>query len=204
MIEKPVNFYEMYRSLKIYFATTNRNKADEAGKILKDFDIELKMLPGEKREIQSERLEEIAGFSALEIAKTRNVHVITEDSGLFVKALNGFPGPYSAYIFKTIGCRGILDLMEDRIDRGAEFQAVVAYCEPSREPMYFLGVVKGNISREIRGDSGFGFDPVFVPLESDGRTFAQMILNEKNMYSHRARAFRRFGEWFQEFQRSLK
>jgi len=190
--------------LKIYFATTNKNKLEEARKILSDFDIELDMLPERKREIQSEKLEEIAEVSAREIAEALKINVVTEDSGLFVQDLNGFPGPYSAYAFKTIGCRGILDLMRDRINRGAKFEAVVAYCGAMQTAKSFVGVVEGNLSREARGRSGFGFDPIFIPSEGDARTFAEMPLEKKNLYSHRARAFRKFGEWFQDYRRSLK
>ena len=192
------------RGLRIYFVTTNTSKLEEARKALSEFDIELEMLPQRKSEIQSEKLEEIAEAAAKEIAKSLKVQVVTEDSGLFIHVLNGFPGPYSAYVFKTIGCRGILDLMRDRADRKAEFKAVVAYCGPVQEPRSFVGVVEGKLAREARGTSGFGFDPIFVPLEGDGRTFAEMTLDSKNLYSHRARAFRKFGEWFQSFQRSLK
>jgi len=190
--------------LRIHFATTNKNKLEEANRMLREYDIELEMLPEKKREIQSDKLEEIAEISAKEIAKELQVKVVTEDSGLFIQALRGFPGPYSAYAFKTIGCKGILDLMRDQVNRRARFMAVVAYCESTQSPRCFSGVVEGNLSGEVKGTSGFGFDPIFVPSEGDGRTFAEMTLKEKNMYSHRSRAFREFGEWFQENQRSLK
>jgi XTP/dITP diphosphohydrolase len=202
--KKLQNLSEEKPSLRIYFATTNKNKLDEAKKILNNFDIELEMLPEKKREIQSDRLEEIAEVSAREIAETLKIHVVTEDSGMFVQDLNGFPGPYSAYTFKTIGCRGILDLMRDRMDRTARFEAVVAYCGWMQTAKSFVGFVQGNLSREARGKNGFGFDPIFIPSEGDGRTFAEMPLEKKNLYSHRARAFRKFGEWFQSHRRSLK
>jgi XTP/dITP diphosphohydrolase len=190
--------------LKIYFATTNENKLQEARNVLSDLDIQLEMLPEKKREIQSEKIEEIAETSALEIAKILKIQVVTEDSGLFIQALNDFPGPYSAYTFKTIGCTGVLNLMRDRVDRRARFRAVVAYCEPTQTPKCFVGVVEGSLSQETKGASGFGFDPIFIPSEGDGRTFAQMTREEKNLYSHRARAFRKFAEWFKDHQRSLK
>lgn len=190
--------------MKISFATTNEHKLEEARKILAGCGIDLEMLPKKKREIQSDKLEEIAEVAALEIAKSLGIRVVTEDSGLFVRALKDFPGPYSAYTYDTIGCEGILDLMRNKTDRRAKFKAVVAYCEPSLLPRSFVGVLEGNITPEARGMRGFGFDPIFVPSECDGRTFAEMTQQEKNEYSHRARAFRNFGEWFQEYQRSLK
>jgi len=59
-----------------------------------------------------------------------------------------------------------------------------------------VGKVKGKICSELRGDAGFGYDPIFVPSEGDGRTFAEMNLTEKNMYSHRARALNLFAKWY--------
>jgi len=194
----------MVYSLKICFATTNKHKLEEARKILAGYGIDLEMVPEKKREIQSEKLEEIAEVAALEIAESLGIRVVTEDSGLFIQALNNFPGPYSAYTHDTIGCEGILDLMRNKTNRRAKFRAVVAYCESTQMPRSFIGIVEGNIAPKARGIQGFGFDPIFVPTEGDGRTFAQMTQQEKNQYSHRARAFRNFGEWFQEYQRSLK
>lgn len=184
--------------MKIYFATTNKNKLEEARRVLGDLNLELEMLPERKREIQSDSLEDIAKIAALDIAKALKIDIITEDSGLFVPDLKEFPGPYSSYVYKTIGCRGILDLMKDRVDRRAEFRAAVAYCSATLNPECFLGVVKGSLTTETKGLEGFGFDPIFIPNEGDGRTFAEMNLQTKNLYSHRGRAFRKFGEWIRD------
>jgi len=119
-----------------------------------------------------------------------------EDAGLFVEALKGFPGPYSAYVYRTLGTRGILKLMENVEDRAASFRSVVVFSSPEHQPVCFSGEVKGRISMEERGDSGFGFDPIFEPEAGDGRTFAEMTTEEKNRYSHRAEALRRFAKWY--------
>jgi XTP/dITP diphosphohydrolase len=129
--------------------------------------------------------------------------IIVEDAGLFIGALNGFPGPYAAYAYKTIGNRGLLRLMENVENRKAEFQSVVAYfdAEP-KSPICFKGEVAGEIVKEERrGDckSGFGFDPIFKPA-SCNKTFAEMSLTEKNKYSHRAKAFRNFAEWYKKLR----
>jgi XTP/dITP diphosphohydrolase len=150
----------------------------------------------EKLEIQSNNLAEIASFAAMDSARSKRHPVVSEDAGLFVNALAGFPGPYSSYVFKTLGTGGILKLMEKRGDRKAFFQASVAFCTPTSRPKCFTGFVQGRVSRRPRGTHGFGFDSIFIPNRGDGRTFAQMTTDEKNALSHRALAFARFSKWF--------
>jgi len=103
---------------------------------------------------------------------------------------------FSSYVFKTLGVNGLLKLMKDVDDRSAFFHSVVAFCAPKGKPVVFHGRVDGRIVDEVRGGAGFGFDPVFAPLNGDDRTFAEMSMMEKNRFSHRAEAFRRFGEWY--------
>ncbi|MFB0543315.1 MAG: non-canonical purine NTP pyrophosphatase [Candidatus Bathyarchaeia archaeon] len=67
----------------------------------------------------------------------------------------------------------------------------------------FTGVVEGRISEERRGEGGFGYDPLFIPSEGDGRTFAEMTPSEKNRFSHRGRALREFGEWFTKADKNI-
>jgi XTP/dITP diphosphohydrolase len=112
-----------------------------------------------------------------------------EDAGLFVDALSGFPGVYSRYVFSTLGCDGILRLLQDvpEAQRGARFRAVVAYVDPQRNVHLVRGEARGRIERAPRGDKGFGFDPIFVP-DGERRTFAQMTPAEKGGVSHRGRA----------------
>ncbi|MGB9778222.1 MAG: XTP/dITP diphosphatase [Candidatus Bathyarchaeales archaeon] len=182
----------------IFFATNNINKFDEARRVLTEYKIAVGMLRVKTFEIQSESLEEIAKASAIEAFKKSNLPVITEDAGLFIEALNGFPGPYAAYVYKAIGNKGILKLMENVKNRDAKFQSVIAYCASKREPpLCFKGEIVGVITREERrGNGGFGFDPIFEPLNGGGKTFAEMTVEEKNKYSHRADALRKFAEWY--------
>jgi XTP/dITP diphosphohydrolase len=79
-------------------------------------------------------------------------------------------------------------------DRRAEFRSAVGYCEPGAEPIVFSGRSSGSITAKARGHHGFGFDPVFVSRRGDGRTFAEMSTEEKNAYSHRAKAIENFIE----------
>ncbi|MEM2546333.1 MAG: XTP/dITP diphosphatase [Candidatus Bathyarchaeia archaeon] len=186
----------------IFFATNNVNKFNEARKVLSRYKIAVGMIRIKTLEIQSESLEEIAKTSAIHAYKQCGLPLIVEDAGLFVEALNGFPGPYSSYVYKTIGNEGLLWLMEKSANRKAKFQSVVAYVSEELDaPICFKGEVVGEITRELRKEShfGFGFDPIFKPANSP-KTFAEMSITEKNKYSHRARAFRRFAKWYKSLK----
>src|SRR5436309_10279788 len=95
----------------LWFVTQNHHKYQEARRTLNPLGIRIRMLPSPKTEIQSTDLSKIARVAAEEAAKKHNRTVLVEDSGLFVKALNGFPGPFSSYVHDTIGVRGLLPLM---------------------------------------------------------------------------------------------
>lgn len=169
------------------FITSNEGKFREARDIAKKFGIEIEWLKMEYEELQGFELEEIAKRSAEILAREIREPFFIEDSGLFIEALNGFPGPYSSYVFKTIGNRGILKLMDGISNRRAYFKAVVAYFDGSKVYI-FDGRVDGEISKEIRGSKGFGFDPIFLYR---GKTFAEMG-EEKNLVSHRRMALEKF------------
>ena len=183
----------------IFFATSNVNKFREACKILDDFEISTGMLRVKHMEIQNLRLEEIAKNSVSEAFRKCNLPLIVEDAGLQVEALNGFPGPYSSYVYETIGNKGLLKLMENIDNRRAEFVSAIAYQSSDlQSPVCFKGKRKGEIVKEERRGStksGFGFDPIFSPTESN-KTFAEMNIAQKNEYSHRAQALRRFAKWY--------
>jgi XTP/dITP diphosphohydrolase len=187
----------------IFFATNNINKFDEARMVLSEYKIAVGMLRMKTLEIQSDSLEEIAKVSAVEAFEKCGLPLIVEDAGLFIEALNGFPGPYAAYAYKTIGNKGLLKLMENVKDRGAKFQSIIAFYSSELEsPLCFRGEVTGEITKEERRkrkNSGFGFDPIFKPMNSD-KTFAEMTMAEKNRYSHRAMALRNFAQWYKKLQ----
>jgi XTP/dITP diphosphohydrolase len=178
----------------LYFATSNKHKFDEARDVLKNYGIELRMINRKVEEIQSENLKKIALHALKKALVCDKLPMIVEDAGLFINALNGFPGPYSSYVHKTLGIDGIIKLMRKKDDRDAEFRSVVAFGSSSVVKTY-QGVVKGKIARKPRGKSGFGFDPIFIPKGSE-KTFAEMSLEDKNRYSHRAIALRKFARWF--------
>lgn len=181
---------------RILFITNNDHKVSEANRILSSFGIEMIKLNFAKIEIQSNSLRKIAKYASIFAANKILKPVVVEDSGLFIKALNGFPGPFSSYVYNKLGCKGILKLMSGIEDRVAAFKCVVSYCQPGNKPIIFEGITYGEISSEIRGSGGFGFDPIFVPKSGIGLTFSEMSPEEKNGLSHRGKAFRKFGEWY--------
>jgi len=179
-----------------FFVTSNVHKFNEARGVLAEYKVATTLLKIKTLEIQDNNIESIAKASAIDAVKKCSLPIIAEDAGLFIEALNGFPGPYSSYVHQTIGNRGILQLMENVEKRDAYFHSVVAFCSPKETPKCFHGKVRGKISQEERGNLGFGFDPIFKPLGGRGKTFAEMTTTQKNRYSHRARALRRFARWY--------
>lgn len=187
------------KTVVAFFVTGNVHKFHEARAVLSRYNIATAMLNVEAVEIQDDDVKTIAKTSALDAAHKSDLPVFVEDAGLFIKALNGFPGPYSNYAYRTLGARGILKLMEKVGQRDAYFQSVVAFCnhDEKAEPLCFEGKAYGKLTYEERGSQGFGFDPIFEPVEAEnGKTFAKMTPEEKNRYSHRAQALQKFAEWY--------
>ncbi|MCW4052158.1 MAG: XTP/dITP diphosphatase [Candidatus Bathyarchaeota archaeon] len=185
------------RDMSVFLVTSNIHKFNEARRILGEHNIATAMLKHIKKvEIQDDKLENVAKMSAADAYKRCKLPTIVEDAGLFIDALGGFPGPYSSFVFKTIGCKGIIKLMKNESNRKAHFKSVVAFFGPeTAESMYFVGEIKGSIVEQQRGTHGFGFDPVFEPFASK-KTFAEIVMDQKNRLSHRSIAFHRFAEWF--------
>jgi XTP/dITP diphosphohydrolase len=123
---------------------------------------------------------------------------MVEDSGFFVHSLNGFPGVYSSYVFKVLGCGGILRLL-DSLPRGAHFEAVIGIRRGNTARL-FKGMVQGKVSTRQKGRQGFGFDPIFVP-EGLSLTMAELSRPEKVKVSHRSRALESLTEWLRQKSR---
>ncbi len=180
---------------KLTFVTGNTNKVREARDILGNLGIEVEQDNCGYPELQEDSLEPIALHGARYAADLSGKEVIVEDAGLFIDALGGFPGPYSAYVANTIGNPGILRLLEgvEEKDRGAKFMSVVGYCKPNGTAVTFSGFIEGTISHAEEGTGGFGFDPIFAV---DGVTFGIRGDEEKNTMSHRSRALQAFAKWY--------
>ncbi|MGB9708492.1 MAG: XTP/dITP diphosphatase [Infirmifilum sp.] len=179
--------------MKLYLATQNKHKIDEIAMILAPYSIQVIAAPFKKLELQSKNIEEIA-LKAVESIEPQDAPVAVEDSGLFIDELNGFPGPYSSYVYETIGIKGVLKLMQGVADRSATFISVIAVKTPQGEIKAFKGETKGTVTLQPRGKHGFGFDPIFQPLGSN-KTFAEMSIEEKNTYSHRGKAAKMLAGW---------
>ena len=206
----------------IWFLTSNAGKLKEATHHLQPLGYTVRLLnvdEGAIVEPQVDTLEKVAqskitqALNHLPEGEQSEDMVLVEDAGLFIDALNGFPGVFSAYALDTIGCSGVLRLLyhlqsEDTIQcaqlRSAEFQAVAALWM-NGQILYGNGICPGWIALESSGDDGFGFDPVFIPNDLDefgeplpsgtygeksahGKTFGAMPIEEKQAYSHRSRA----------------
>ena len=163
--------------------TSNDGKYKEYKEKLGDHYSEVEMANLGYPEIQADELKDVVEF-AMEVLSERSPLII-DDSGLFIDTLNGFPGVYSSYVMRTIGCGGILSLMENRENRKSRFECVIGYL--GEEKKIFKGTSKGIITQEERGTSGFGYDPIFQPEESE-KTYAEMSSQEKNKISHRGRS----------------
>lgn len=180
----------------LVFITSNANKVVEVKGILKEYGIESKHVDLEYPEIQADSLHEVALTSARHLCERVNGPFFVEDAGLFIDALEGFPGPYSSYVHKTIGNSGILKLMERVQQRASRFESVIAHANSIREIFVFRGVVEGSISLEARGE-GWGLDPIFIPKGAN-KTYAEMGIDAKQKLSHRRAALERFAVWFNQ------
>lgn len=178
----------MRKSFDLYFASSNKNKYSEAKEILSKFHLNVGFFEFAPVEIQSNSILEIAEKKSLDAYLSCKKPILVEDDGLFISSLGGFPGPYSSYVFKTIGNSGILNLVKSK--RSAEFHSVIAYCD-GKKPVLFQGITRGVISKKQRGN-GWGYDPIFIPK---GKTKTYAELDDKNTLSHRYRALRKFAHW---------
>ena len=179
----------------LYFITTNGNKVKEAKEILKS--LQMKQLEREYPEVQSDSSVEVIRF-AMDFLQNEKKPLILEDTSLFVESLKGFPGAYASYVQKTIGNGGILALMKDSKNRKAYFETAIGYLPLlSENTKIFAAKCYGTIAYEKRGENGFGYDPIFIPEESD-KTFGEMSTEEKNLYSHRAKAFKKLKAWLED------
>jgi XTP/dITP diphosphohydrolase len=171
----------------LYFITSNKGKIREATEKLRPLGFSVVQKDLGYPEIQADSLEEVAQQGIKHVQAKFYQAFMLEDAGLFIDALQGFPGVYSKYVFFTIGLPGILRLLDGMENRKAVFRSVYAYSEPGKGPVIVVGACKGTISIEQRGGHGFGYDPIFIP-NNEEKTFGEMTIEEKNRFSHRAKA----------------
>lgn len=179
--------------MRLAVVTGNPHKATEIGAFLAGT-VDAEHVPLDCPEFRDDQVGPIAREKARFAWETLCRPLIVDDTGFFVAALNGFPGPYAAYVLATIGNAGLLRLLEGAADRSAYFVTAVAYADADGLRV-FEGRLDGEVTASPRGSGGFGYDPVFAV---GGRTLAEIPLEEKNRFSHRARALAAFRDWFRD------
>lgn len=179
----------------ITFVTGNAGKVAELQALLEPLGWSIQQDRRGYPEVQADTLAAVcdAGATAL-LASGLNPPFLLEDSGLFVSALRGFPGVYSRHALDTIGCAGILRLLQhvELELRTASFQSHLLFVDAEGNRHGFSGQCKGSIANVPAGQGGFGFDPIFCPSTGAGATFAQQTPAQKNEISHRGHAVRAF------------
>lgn len=152
---------------KITYVTGNWAKIQSARQILEPLGFEIDNIKMDTIEIQANDNEEVAKFSAKWASDKLKCDVLKNDIGLFVEALNGFPGVYTHYVDETLKEDGLLKLMEEKENRKAYFKEVLAYCQYQKEPVVFTAITKGTIAKEKSGTHGWSWDFIFIPDGQD-------------------------------------
>jgi XTP/dITP diphosphohydrolase len=185
--------------VRLVLASANPDKAAEIRTLL--FPHELLARPSEAGEVAETgtTLLDNARIKARAVTEVAGLPAVADDTGLEVRALGGAPGVSTAR-FAGHGAtyrdnvEKLLGLLGGVADRTARFRTVALVAWPDGSEVVADGVVEGRIAEEPHGAGGFGYDPVFVPDEGDGSTFAEMAEDQKHAISHRGRAFRRLSE----------
>ncbi|MEM2224865.1 MAG: XTP/dITP diphosphatase [Candidatus Caldarchaeum sp.] len=192
----------MSSEAKVTFVTSNKGKAREVEWIFKRNGLPLKVFYSETVEIQSEEISTIAVFRAMQAYTMLRRPVFVEDAGLFINCLGGFPGPFSSYVYRTVGLRNLLKMLEGE-ERSAYFKSAVCYYDGMSAPRLFEGVCHGQIASKPSGTKGFGFDPIFIP-KGKTKTFAEMSSEEKNAVSHRGVSVNKLCRWLYKVRQQAK
>ncbi|MBR3264029.1 non-canonical purine NTP pyrophosphatase [Candidatus Saccharibacteria bacterium] len=192
--------------MKITYLTTNKFKLREAELILRDkygIDIEAMNPDFEIYEIQAKTCAEVAGFSARYAADKLGKPCLKSDTGMYVEALGGLPGPYNAYFDKQIGTEKFLKMLADETNRKASIEHCFAYCEPGGEPVIFTGGSTGTISHELRGNDGRWHDFFYIP-DGETRTLAEIGDEDPALKaSYYGNAIDDLAEWLKEREKRI-
>jgi XTP/dITP diphosphohydrolase len=162
--------------MKLTYLTSNPYKFREAKLILVDqygIDLDIMNPDFELYEIQAKTCAEVVAFTVKYGADKLGKACLKSDTGLYLDALGGLPGPYNAYFDKQIGVEKFLHLLRDEKNRNARLEHCFGYCEPGGEPIIFAGGSTGTIAKESRGKDGRWHDFFFVP-DGETRTLAEI------------------------------
>jgi XTP/dITP diphosphohydrolase len=182
-------------------ATANPHKTEEIRQVLSSVNVELLPRPSEVPDVDetADTLEGNALLKAHALARATGVAAIADDTGLFIDALGGAPGVYSAryageHASFEDNVNKVLRELDgvDDTERSARFRTVIAVASPDGSQWVVDGAVEGVILSTPRGEHGFGYDPIFAPRGAGGRSLAELSSEEKNAISHRGNALRAF------------
>ena len=180
--------------MRIVCASANPHKVEELARLLPSW-VDLVARPSDIGDIDEDAptLEGNAIIKAVEIANHASEWAIADDTGLEVEALDGAPGVRSARFAGEHATDAenralLLAKLDGSTNRSARFRTVVALVSSKGDIHFVGGECAGTIAESERGDGGFGYDPLFIPADGDGRTFAEMTGSEKDAVSHRGRA----------------
>ena len=186
---------------KLIYLTTNPHKVEEANEFFGKkygFNLEIMNPDFEVIEIQAKTCGEVAAFSAKYAAEKLNCPVLKSDSGLYIDALGGLPGPYNAYFDKQIGIDKFLELFKNETNRKARIEHTFAYCEPGEEPVVFTGGGTGTIAKEARGTRGRWHDKFYIPA-GETRTLSELRdIDHEYEASFWGTAKDDFAKWYME------
>ena len=191
---------------EIVVASTNEGKIKEIRAMLNEIGIDVKSIKDvfdEEIEIEEngQTFKDNALIKAQTISNLIHKPTLADDSGLEVKAMNGAPGIYSARCMGhdtsyDIKNQAIIDAVQGK-EREARFVCAMVLCIPNEEPIFIEEYFNGEINDKIEGENGFGYDPIFYVPEL-GKTSASLTLEEKNQYSHRAKALKKLYQILKE------
>ena len=188
---------------KLFVATSNAHKPEEIREILKLYGIERELVCPASFDDHDEPVEDGKSFKDNALIKARywfnkyHLPTIADDSGLTIHFFNEFPGIYSARFMQNYSYfeknSWILKGMKNESDREAKFHCVIAYINENTEEC-FEGILQGEIADSIKGEHGFGYDPIFF-LPELNKTTSELSPEEKNRLSHRSLALRKWAEY---------
>lgn len=178
----------------LIFATNNEHKVSEIQSLLPK---EINVITLQQAEINIDisepydTLQENANTKAKTIFEITKQNCFSEDTGLEIDALNGAPGVHSARYAGAdrnfdANIEKVLTNLKNNENRKAQFRTVICLIWNVKE-YYFEGICRGHIAEQNSGTAGFGYDPIFIP-EGATKSFAEMNMDEKNIYSHRQKA----------------
>jgi Ham1 family protein len=186
---------------KLIYLTTNPNKVNEANEFFSKkygFNIEIVNPNFEILEIQASTCKEVAAFSAEYAANKLKTAVLKSDTGLYIDALGGLPGPYNHYFDKQIGIEKFLELLKNEKNRKARIEHCFAFCKPGNKAIVFSGGGTGTIAYEARGKRGRWHDKFFIP-DGETRTLSELRdIDYEKEASYWGDAKDQFAKWYKE------